>query len=75
MEYILKLEVRDFPGGPVVKTSPLSAEAVGLILGLGTKIPYVLCPKGQNTKQKQYCDIFNDNFKILESKVRGQRAF
>ena len=39
MDYILKLEVRDFPGGPVVKTSPLSAEAVSLIPGLGTKIP------------------------------------
>ena len=47
MEYILKLEVRDFPGGPVLKTSPFSAEAVGLIPRLGTKIPYVLCQKSK----------------------------
>ena len=26
MKHFLKLEVRDFPGGAVVKTSPLSAE-------------------------------------------------
>ena len=29
----------DFPGGPVVKNLPCSAEDTGLIPGWGTKIP------------------------------------
>ena len=29
----------DFPGGPVVKTSPSSTEGVGSISGRGAKIP------------------------------------
>ena len=52
--------MRDFPGGPVVKTSLSNAEGEGLILGLGTKISH-----GQNTKiikQKQYCNKFNKDF-------------
>ena len=44
---------RDFPGGPVVGTSPSSAE--------GAKIPHAARPKNQNIKQKQYCK-FNKNF-------------
>ena len=40
----------EFPGGPVVKTSPSSAGGVGLIPGWGAKIPPVLQPK--NIKQK-----------------------
>ena len=31
---------RDFPGDPVVKTSPSSTGSVGLIPGWGTKIPH-----------------------------------
>ena len=30
----------DFPGGPVVKTSPSNAEGAGLIPGQGAKIPH-----------------------------------
>ena len=33
---------RDFPGGPVVKTSPSSAGGAGLIPGQRAKIPHVL---------------------------------
>ena len=45
----------DFPGGPVVKTSPSN--------GQGAKIPHALRPKNQNIKQKQYCNEFNKGFK------------
>ena len=38
----------DFPGSPVVKTSPSSAGDVGSIPGLGAKI-YASWPKNQNT--------------------------
>ena len=34
-------EMRDFPGGPVVKKLPCKAEDMGSIPGWGTKIPQV----------------------------------
>ena len=33
-------EIRDFPGGPMVKNLPSNAGDVGLIPGQGTKIPH-----------------------------------
>ena len=53
----------DFPGGPVVKTSPSNAGGAGLIPGQEAKIPYASQPKNQNIKQKQYCNKFNKDFK------------
>ena len=47
-----KQEGGDFPGGPVVKTSPSNAVGVGSIPGQGAKIPHALGPKKQNIKQK-----------------------
>ena len=41
---------RDFPGGPVVKTSPSNAGGAGLIPGQGAKIPHVSPPKHQKHK-------------------------
>ena len=38
----LKTVSEDFPGGPVVKTSPSNAGDVGSIPGQGTKIPHAL---------------------------------
>ena len=35
---------------------------VGWIPGRGAKLPYALCPKHQNIKQKQYCNKFNKGF-------------
>ena len=35
-----KQEIRDFPGGLVVKTSPSNAGYVGSIPGWGAKIPH-----------------------------------
>ena len=52
----------DFPGGPVVKTSPSKARGVGLIPGWGTKSPQALQPKNQNKNQKQYRNKFNKDF-------------
>ena len=48
----------DFPGGPVVKTSPSNAGGVGSKLGQRAKISHALQPKNQDTKQKQYCNKF-----------------
>ena len=36
---------RDFPGGPVVKTSPSNAGDAGSIPGPGAKIPHASWPK------------------------------
>ena len=54
---------REFPGGPVVKTSPSNAGDVGSIPGLGAKISHASGPKNQNIKQKWYCNKFNKDFK------------
>ena len=53
----------DFPGGPVVKTSPSSAGGVGLIPSQGTKIPHALWLAKQNIKQNSYCNRFSKDFK------------
>ena len=43
----------DFPGGPVVKTSPSNAEGAGSIPGWGAKIPHASGQKNpKNKKQK-----------------------
>ena len=43
----------DFPGGPVVKTSPSKAEDVSLIPGQGAKIPDGKPKKKKKKKTKQ----------------------
>ena len=43
-----KWEVGDFPGSPMVKTSPFSAGGVGLISGQEATIPHASWPKNQN---------------------------
>ena len=40
-----KARDRDFPGGPVVKTSPSSAGGADSIPGRGAKIPHASWPK------------------------------
>ena len=59
----LKYYLRDFPGGPVVKTLPSNAGCAGLIPGQGAKIPHAWRPRNQHIKQKQYCNKLNKNFK------------
>ena len=46
-----KLGDRDFPGSPVVKTSPSDKRVVGLILVRGAKIPDASWPNKQTNKQ------------------------
>ena len=58
-----KRQHRDFPGGPVVKTSSSNAGCAGSIPGRRAKISHALEPKNQNIKQKQYCNKFNKDFK------------
>ena len=53
----------DFPGGPVVKTSPSSSGGVGSIPSQGTKIPHALWLAKQNIKQNAYCNRFSKDFK------------
>ena len=54
---------RDFPGSPVAKTSPSSAEAVGSITGQGAETSHASWPKKQNAKQKHCCNRLNKNFR------------
>ena len=53
----------DFPGDPVVKTSPSNAGGASFIPGQRAKILHDWQPKNQNIKQKQYCNKFNKDFK------------
>ena len=49
----------DFPGGPVVKTSPSNVGGVGSVPGQRAKIPHASWPKNQNIKHKQYCECMH----------------
>ena len=76
----IKVEARDdFPGGPVVKTSPSSAGSAGSIPGWGAEIPHVSRPKNQNIKQKLYCNksdtlkMVNVKKKFLKKKLEQKR--
>ena len=57
-----KRHTRNFPAGPVIKTSPSNAQGASLILGQGARITHGLWPKKQNIKQKQYCNKFSKDF-------------
>ena len=48
-----KREFRDFPDGPVVKTSPCNAGGTSLIPGWGAKTPHISQPKKKKKKLKQ----------------------
>ena len=50
---MLKSDPQDFPGCPVVKTSPSNTGSAGSFPGQGTKTLHALRPKNQNIKQKQ----------------------
>ena len=45
---------RDFPGGPVVGTSPSTVGGLGYIPGLGAGLSHALQPKSQGIEGKQY---------------------
>ena len=54
---------RNFPGSPVVKTSPSSVGAQDQSLVGELRFPHAPGPKNQNIKQKLYCNKFNKDFK------------
>ena len=56
------------PGDPVVKTS--IAGGARSIPPQIAKIPHALWPRNQNIKQKQYCNKFNKEFKIVHGKKK-----
>ena len=60
-----------FPGGPVVKTLPSNAGGAGSNPHQGTKIPHALWTKKQNIKQKQYCNKFNKDLKMVHIKKKS----
>ena len=61
MFMVYSKKIRDFPGGPVVKSPPANAEDSGSIPGQGAKILHARWPKNQNIKK--YCNKFNKDFK------------
>ena len=65
----------DFPGGPMVKTSPSNMGAAGSIPGWEVKSPHASRPKKRkrNIKQKQYCNKFNKDFKIIHIKKNNNK--
>ena len=56
-------QLRGFPSGPAVTTSPSSVRGAGLNPGREAKIPHASWPKTQNMKQKQYWKKFNEVFR------------
>ena len=46
------IHIRDFPEGPMIKTSPFNAEGAGLIPGRGAKNPHGLLAKKNKTQNK-----------------------
>ena len=55
---------RDFPGGPVVKTSPSNTGGAGLIAGWGTEIPQASRPADQNINNRS--NIITKSIKTLK---------
>ena len=52
MKGSIKMVERDFPYGPVVKTSSSNAGGIGSIPSQGAKITHASWPKDQDIKQK-----------------------
>ena len=59
---LIKIKFKDFPGGPMVKTSLSNAGGMGSILHQVAKMPHASWSKNQDIKQKQYCNKFNKDF-------------
>ena len=52
----------------MIKTLPSNAGDVGLIPGWEAKIPHIMQPKTQSIKQKQYCNKFSKDLKMVHIK-------
>ena len=57
--------IGDFPGGPMVKTSPFYAEDAGSIPDQGTKSPTCLTAKKNKTIQNTRVSIVTNSIKIF----------
>ena len=64
----MTMRMRDFSGSPAVKTLPSRAAGAGSIPSQGAKIPHTSWPKNKNIKQKEYCNKFNKDFKMVHIK-------
>ena len=64
INYPIKNNGRNFPGGPVVMTSSSSVGDVGLIPGQGAKISHPLWPENQNIKITN--DMVTNSIKTLK---------
>ena len=62
---VIKDVERNFPGGPVVKTSPSNVGSAGSIPGWGAKIPHALRPKYQKNPQNR-SNIVTNSIKTLK---------
>ena len=60
--------MKDFSGSPAVKTLPFHAAGAGSIPGQGAQIPHTTWPINKNIKQKEYCNKFNKDFKMVHIK-------
>ena len=70
--HVLKCMSRDFPGSPVVKTSPSNGGDAGSIPGWGAKIPYASSwPKNQKNKNRRY--IVTNSIKTLKKNGPHQK--
>ena len=52
---LLKGEVREFPGGPVVKNLPCNAGDMGSVPGRGTQIPHAMGQLSLHTSRQNPC--------------------
>ena len=59
------MNLRDFPGGPVVKTLPSCASGEDSIPGWGVKILHALGSKTQNIKKKNRSSIVTNSIKTF----------
>ena len=54
----------------MANTSPSNAGSEGSTPGGGPKIPHASGPKNQNIKEKQYCNKFHTEFKMVQTKKK-----
>ena len=62
------MALQDFPDSPVVKTLPFDAGDKGSDPVQGARIPHASKPKHQNINQKQYCNNFDKDSKMVHIK-------
>ena len=63
------------PGGPVVKTSPSNAEAMGSMPGWAAKIPHATGPKNQNINRSNIVTNAIQTLKMIHIKRKKNLRF